>query len=446
MNRILKILTVSFPLLIAAVSSEEVLTSVSTDTWGVMSQGKMACFDYHYATSSLYWAQVSLVTLATKAKTVAVPSDNSMPYYITYGYANNRLVYVPYLASGTPGSGGGAGSGGRTCYLYEKNISTNVTRQLTTNSSWKEAVWVGGNYAIWVDYRYWDSTSVDSLNSEIFMYDLSANQERRITNDHAYQGKPFTDGSSIVWIDNAQSFGRLFSYTPVTSSGIEIAPFSAGKDDPRIDGNVAVWVDYRNATVDHKNGDIYSYNLTNGVTTPICIASKYQGNPFVRGNWIVWEDFRNATSTDSTNADIYGYNTVSGTTVPLVVAPGYQGHPTLHSDTLCWFDKSGTSMTLKIAPMSLFTDVRDVKNLIPSIRRTALSPTLTRSSLAMGAMTGLLGAMVRIHTPDGKLLLQMPVEHNTTSINFSKPIVKGMYVVTISNNLDVFTFKNRVIR
>ena len=361
----------------------ETITTVSIDTWGVMSQGKMACLDYHYATTTIFWAEIALVTLSGKTRTVAIPTDNTLPYYISYGFDNNHLVYIPYLSTGSGGGGGGggtSGSGGRTCYIYDKNISTGVIRQISISDKWKETVWLKGNLAVWADYRYWDSTTVDSVNSEIYMYDLAANQERRITSDHAWQGEPFTDGSRLVWIDYAQAYGRLFMYDVAASTTVEIAAYSAAKDDPRIDGNSVVWVDYRNATLNPHNSDIYLYNRSTSTTTVVCNATGYQGNPFVSGNWIVWEDFRNATGTDSLNADIYGYRIDTGISVPLVVAAGYQGHPTINNDTLCWFDMAGTSMTLKMANISTTTGVINphtiqIRSIEPTDKSYMITPT-----------------------------------------------------------------------
>jgi|GEM_PF-7015796 hypothetical protein len=328
------------------VMPDEVLTSVSIDTWGLMSAGKAAYLDYHYATSTLFWAEVALVDLKTKAKTVEVPNGTgaAYPYYIDYGYFKNSLAWIPYDVGGS-GGGGGYG-GGRTTYLYYKNISTGASRQLISNNAWKQMVWVGGDVVTWVDYRNWDSTTIDSLNSEIYMYNLAASQERRITADHLYQEKPYTDGQRIVWIEYSPTYGKLYQHTISSGTTAEVAPFAAGKDNPRIDGNTVVWEDYRNAGSDNKNADIYLYDIASGAVQPVCTATKYQGNPFAAGGMVVWEDYRNATAADSTNSDIYGYNIYTGTEAALVSGAGYQGHPTLLGDTLCWVDYSGGSMRL----------------------------------------------------------------------------------------------------
>ncbi|OGJ90215.1 MAG: hypothetical protein A2487_07405 [Candidatus Raymondbacteria bacterium RifOxyC12_full_50_8] len=328
---------------------DEALASVSTDTWGIVSGNKMVYMDYHYVTASTFWSEVAVVDIPSKQKTVLYPTDGrSYPYYLSYGFSGTDLAYVPYLSSG--GTGGYAGGG--TSYLYHKNISSGVSRQLITNSSWKEMVWVGGSIVTWIDYRFYDPATIDSVNSEIYYYNLGSSQEIRLTNSHAYQSHPCTDGQTIAWIDYTESYGRLFLHTIATAETREIAAYAAHKDNPRLDGAYVVWEDYRNAGTDPKNGDIYYYNTSTNTTHAACTAPGYQGNIFIDSNRIVWEDYRNAGSTDQTNADIYSYDIPGGNETPLVVAPGYQAHPTLAGDTLCWMDNAAGQMRLlmKILP------------------------------------------------------------------------------------------------
>ncbi len=325
--------------------ADEVLTTTSTDTWGLLSDQKMVYMDYHYLTATTFWAEILMVDLATKAKTALYPTENkTYPYYLSYGFSGSHLAYVPYLSSG--GSGGYAG--GATCNLNYKNIATGASRQLTTNTAWKEMVWVGGDVVVWVDYRYRVALTLDSLNSEIFLYDLVSNQEQRLTSDHAYQGYPCTDGQSVAWIDYSGAYGKLMLHTIATGETKEIAPYDAGKNNPRICGNYVVWEDYRNVGNDPKNVDLYLYDITTDVVSPVCLAPGFQGRLYIEGTKVVWEDYRNATIADPSNADIYGYDIVNRQESPLVTGVGYQAHPTLYGNRLCWMDKNAGIMTLQL--------------------------------------------------------------------------------------------------
>jgi beta propeller repeat protein len=337
--------------------SDDILSTVSFDTWALLSNGKAVYMDYHYVTSTVFWAEVISYDLNTKTKKVEVPSGTgaAYPYYIEYGYSKNNLAWIPFDIGGSGGGGGGSGGyvGGRTTYLYYKNISSGTSKQLITSNAWKQMVWVGGDIVTWVDYRNWDSLTIDSLNSEIYLYNLTTNQEKRVTTDHSYQEKPVTDGTNLAYIDYSSNYGKLFLYNISSGSTVEVSPYMAGKDNPRVYGNIIVWEDYRNATSDKKNADIFMYDISTQTTKPICTAPKYQGNPYVYGKWIVWEDYRNSTPSDSLNSDIYAYDITTNSEFPVVTGPSYQGHPTLLSDTVCWIDYSGGSMKLMMKKIEI---------------------------------------------------------------------------------------------
>lgn len=341
--------------------ADELLTGVTTDTWGVMSQGKMVYMDYHYATTTLFWAEVVQIDLATKTRTVLLPSGTSYPYYISHGFAGNHLAYILYEGTGGgSGGGGGGGSGGsmggRSSYLEYKQLPSGTPRQLITDDSWKEMVWVGGDVVVWVDYRHLDTATADSMNSEIYLYNIATGTQTRLTSDHGYQEKPLTDGRRVVWIDYSAGYGKVFMHTIATGETREVAQNPAGKNNPRVSGNYVVWEDYRNAGSDTANADIYLYDASGNVVRPVCTAAKFQGNPYVDGNLVVWEDYRNAGS-DPKNADIYAYNNISGIESAVVSMAGYQGHPTLNRDTLCWFTMNGSAMSLMMRDIRLLSAV-----------------------------------------------------------------------------------------
>lgn len=344
MKRLIQAVLVIIPLLALSTGADEILSTVTIDTWGLLSKGRMVYMDYHYVTTTTYWAEVIMVDLTTKAKTTLFPTDGrTFPYYLAYGFSGDHLAYVPYNASG--GTGGYAG--GATCYLYDRNVCTGATKQLTSSSAWKEMVWVAGNIVVWVDYRNRVPLTQDSLNSEIYLYDLAAEQERRITSDHAYQSYPCTDGVNLVWIDYEKGYGRLFLRSLGTGETREINEYPAGKNNPRLNGRYVVWEDYRHTGSNPKNVDVYGYDIETDQVVPVCLAPGFQGRIFVSGTRVVWEDYRNAV-TDSMNADVYGYDFASGTETPFIQRDGYQAHPTLSGDTLCWFDKNAALMTLQL--------------------------------------------------------------------------------------------------
>lgn len=438
--RIIPAVSFALTLGFASAMSDELLSNVTTDTWGLMSQGKIAYLDYHYATTTLFWAEVTLMDLATKTKSVVAPPSGSYPYYISYGFAKNHLAYILYSSGGSGGGtlgkstaalagGSGGNSGGRTSYLEYKDLSSGAARRLITSDAWKEMVWIGGDIVVWVDYRNLTLATIDSVNSEIYVYNLATSSEIRITNDHGYQEKPFTDGQRVVWIDYSAGYGKVFMYTISSNQTREIAPYSAGKNNPRVSGNYIVWEDYRNTTSDPKNVDIYMYDLSSDIVKPVCTAQRFQGNPYVSGNLIVWEDYRNS-DLNPQNADIYLYNISASVERASVTTAGYQGHPTLLNDTLCWLNTSGSVMSLMM---------RDVKSLATGTSQiehsgSALNPTIRMAPTGKIQIEGIFLQDATIELTDicGRCLVRKNIGSNNY-VYAPSALAAGIFIVNLSS-------------
>ncbi|MFH0919168.1 MAG: hypothetical protein V1913_02305 [Fibrobacterota bacterium] len=427
-----KVLALSLYLLFAGMlfPADEPLVTVSVDTWGLIENNKMAYLDYHYLTSTLFWSEVVLLDIPTKAKTVLVPTDGTYPFYISYGFSGNHLAYLAYTGTGS-GSGGGGG-GGSTSSLQYKNTATGATRALSNSTAWKEMVWVGGNIVTWVDYRYQVPLTIDSVNSEIYIYNLAISQEQRLTTDHAYQGYPVTDGQRVAWIDYSASYGKLFLHTLSTGETREIAPFAAGKNNPRIAGNYVVWEDYRNLTTDPKNVDLYLYDIAADVSKPICTAPGFQGRLYINGTNVVWEDYRNASPTDSLNADVYGYNISADCEFASVVGPGYQAHPTLNGDTLCWFSHETSQMQLMMQMLDETPAIEASK----ARKSSRLSLRLSAEGILhiAGAEPGAL-VSVRVYDLAGRCVTtSSPCPGNSSgclTVSLDRRLAKGVYALSV---------------
>ncbi len=83
------------------------------------------------------------------------------------------------------------------------------------------------------------------------------------------------------------------------------------------------------------NWDVYLYNLTTGVETPICTNSARQAQPWIYGNTIVWADGRNK------NWDIYTYDLTTKIERALVTNSANQGYPMVYGNYVAWLDVRG---------------------------------------------------------------------------------------------------------
>lgn len=126
--------------------------------------------------------------------------------------------------------------------------------------------------------------------------------------------------------------------TPYVAEEFVVCNAGGNQIFPSISGNIVVWTDYRNEDEDlFDNGDIYGYNLNNGVELPICTEDSYQGSLDIDGDIVVWTDGRNDYS-DTSNSDIYGYNLSTGIEFIICNEPDRQGAPSISGDTVVWME------------------------------------------------------------------------------------------------------------
>jgi hypothetical protein len=375
--------------------------------------------DYTYLSATLFYAKLIAYDLSANSKEVIYPKDGSYPYYVTYGYDNDVVALINYKSGGGGGGmgglrresttrnpldkraidipgGGKTGVGGKSysSFLNYLELPSTTLKQLVDNTDYKQMTWVGGNVVAWVDYRHWDSTTVDSLNGEIYVFNRNSGAETRITSNHSYQEKPFTDGQRVVWIDYENlSKGRLFCATVDGKNSMEIAPGSGGKNNPRIRGDYIAWEDFSNSQSDPNNGDIYLFKLSSRKLTKVCTEPGYQGNPYLSDNFLVWEDYRDKTPADS-NANIYGYNLSSGETFQITNTTAYEGHPACTNSKLCYVRKEGDNIELMLESFSNVTGNRAVAAREGGINR--ISYTRNEKCISWSGLNRSAGAVVEV--------------------------------------------------
>ncbi|MFC1594200.1 C25 family cysteine peptidase [Candidatus Omnitrophota bacterium] len=162
---------------------------------------------------------------------------------------------------------------------------------------------VYGNKIVYHAYR--------SSNWDVYMYDLDAGEETKLTDDISEQKEPVIYGDRIVWQDYRNGNWDIYAYEISTGAETRITDDSAHQKYPDISGSKIVWEDHRvndNETFHYK--DIYLFDLNNSMAGEIRITTdpNDQVEPAISGSAVVWEDTRNYTI-----EDIYFYNITSGT-------------------------------------------------------------------------------------------------------------------------------------
>jgi len=125
--------------------------------------------------------------------------------------------------------------------------------------------------------------------------------------------------------------GNCDIYIYDITTGVETPLFvhPAGQYLPTISvsGDKIAWIDDRDG-----NWDIYMYDLSTGTETPICVNTAMQYYPAISGDKVVWMDDRNG------NVDIYMYDLATGTETPICVDSSPQSYPDISGDKIVWRD------------------------------------------------------------------------------------------------------------
>jgi beta propeller repeat protein len=236
----------------------------------------------------------------------------------------NRIVWMDHR------------SGSWEIYLYD--LMTGVERSVAsapTSDVWhSQGPDIDGDLIVWADDRYHPSTG----HLDVFLYDLSAEQLTRITDDNADQGAqgPRIQGGRVVWCDRrADANGDIYMYNVTTEEESVVAEGSASQGQPDIWGDIVVWAQAADAAF-----DIWYRDVT-GPTAGALIAADYtQDHPRVNGRWVVWSDDRNGGG-DTTQDEVYAYDLQEGEERPLISSPHPYGNlgPTIaESGLVAWQD------------------------------------------------------------------------------------------------------------
>jgi len=157
--------------------------------------------------------------------------------------------------------------------VYAYDLKTGKERRITTTNSIREHdLGISGSLVVWTDSRNDEPSSrIDTQppirNRDIYLYDLSTNQERRITTDLDDDSSPVIDHGRIVW--QRQSAVRnldIFLYDVETGQEIQISKsgYAAHNYYPTIYGDHVVWADAR-LTRGNSSGDTFGVDESAGV-------------------------------------------------------------------------------------------------------------------------------------------------------------------------------------
>ena len=199
---------------------------------------------------------------------------------------------------------------------------------------------IHGRPSIWGDRIVWSvgwqRYHVGGPNSDIYIYDLVTNTERRIS--ATTDGSVAIFGDRIVWFGNVGTYDNpdwsIYIYDLVTNTERRIGIGAKPGSSPRISDNWVVWLEGRNG-----RDDLYVYDLTTNaqrrITTDQAQLSPYS-EVSISGDRIVWNDKRNG------NWDIYLYDLVTNREQQITADPSDQYDPNIQDYRIVWRGNVGT--------------------------------------------------------------------------------------------------------
>src|SRR3989344_6081919 len=217
--------------------------------------------------------------------------------------------------------------------IYMYDLSTNQERRITTDSYGQFFPSIYGDKIVWFDDK-----SGDDLNRDIYMYDLSTNQERSIASGSYHEFSPHIYGNKIVFVDLRNGFPNydIYMYDLSTNQERRITSNSGTQNSPNIYENKIVWEDNRHGG---SNWEIYMYDLGTSQERRITSAQYNQVDPKIYGDKIVWVDYRNSEDINhDLNGDIYMYDLSTGEERVIASGPYDQYDPAIYGDKIVWSD------------------------------------------------------------------------------------------------------------
>ena len=133
-----------------------------------------------------------------------------------------------------------------------------------------------GNLCIFDDYV----AHTDSNTGSVWLYTISDGSHIEISPSGIEPILIDASDKYVIYSD-ALSNNDLYSYEISTGENKRITNDLEGQNHPTIYGSIALWTDYRNSEPGELNTDIYGYDLDNDIEFPVCLSDGIQSSPAI---------------------------------------------------------------------------------------------------------------------------------------------------------------------
>ncbi|PAV14367.1 hypothetical protein ASJ81_14185 [Methanosarcina spelaei] len=203
------------------------------------------------------------------------------------------------------------------------NLSTKKETPITTNGSASNPK-IYENRIIWKDYRNGDIQNFS--NSDIFVYDISTQNETQITSNISDGLTPDIYGDKIVWCANRHESENsdIYIYDLSTSSETQINGNESIKGGLAIFGDKIVWAEYHD-----EKSIIYMYNLSTSKKTQIATSSNQPYSFAIYEDKVVWAESHNSLV-------IYMYDFSTQKKIQITTNGSSPLEPVIYGDKIVW--------------------------------------------------------------------------------------------------------------
>jgi beta propeller repeat protein len=231
-------------------------------------------------------------------------------------------------------------------HIYLLDLAAQREARITTGTAHKLLAAISGERVVWqMRNRNWD----------IYLYDVGIEREIEITTEPGDEQYPAISGDRIVWVDDRDAFTDIYLYNLRTHSQLRITDALSYKGNPAISGERIVWVERRK-----DQPHIYLYDLSTESEIQITGDSaslRDDTAPGISGDLIVWQDDRNG------NWDIYLYDLATQRETRVTDDAGDDEFPTISGDRIVW---EGTDGPKPCCRDIYFADVSNRPSCLPS--------------------------------------------------------------------------------
>ncbi|MDF2545536.1 MAG: hypothetical protein K0R93_434 [Anaerosolibacter sp.] len=182
--------------------------------------------------------------------------------------------------------------------IYHLDLVGGTVDQITTDFNTQGYPDVWQNYIVWQDNR--DHLIDGTGYFDIYLYDMTTDTERKISNVEGNHQTPVIAKDKVVWVDHKDGKKDVMLYDLRNDTLKKVSSDGAQAFGVTFDGDVIAWMDSRGGDF-----DIYMYALTEGKEKQITYGLGDEVAPLSDGGKIVWmiehNGYKQAYMYDTTN-------------------------------------------------------------------------------------------------------------------------------------------------